>query len=232
MSGANPKTLLTHGLHLGHQKNKVHPKSRRYIHSYQRGTSIIDLIQTATLLDEAKKQVSQLAQEGKTLVVVATKKIARQPVSAICQEYGIPYITNKWIAGFLTNFAEISKNIQRMNDARKAEADGLWNELPKHERTQLEKELNKVTSVYGGVSQLEKVPDAVFIIDIKKEANALKEALQIRVPAIAIVDTNVNPEDVTFPIPANDDAITSVEYIMKEIAEAYKGASSKVVTKN
>lgn len=222
MAKTNPQDLLAHGLHLGHKKNKVHPKSGDYIHSYQKGTSIIDLIQTATLLDEAKKQVAEMAKEGKVLLVVATKKIARQPVSAICQEHNIPFMTNKWIPGFLTNFSEVSKNIKHMNDFRQAQKDGAWNELPKHERTQNEKQLNKIASVYGGVAQLEKAPDAVFIIDIKKEANALKEALQMKLPAIAVVDTNVNPQEVTFPIPANDDAITSIEYLMKEIAEAYK----------
>lgn len=222
MAKTNPRDLLAHGLHLGHKKNKIHPKSSGYIHSYQKGTSIIDLIQTATLLDEAKKQIAEMGKEGKVLLVVATKKIARLPVSTICQEHNIPFMTNKWIPGFLTNFSEVSKNIKRMNDFRQAQKDGAWSELPKHERTQNEKELNKIASVYGGVSQLEKAPDVIFIIDIKKEANALKEALQMNLPAVAVVDTNVNPQSVTFPIPANDDAITSIEYVMKAIAEAYK----------
>ena len=222
MSKTQPKDLLAHGLHLGHKKNKVHPKAGRYIHSFQNGTSIIDLFKTSELLDAALKEMSDMSKEGKTLLVVATKKIARQPVSAICQEYGIPYLTNKWVAGFLTNFAEVSKNIKRMNDARIAQTDGSWEQLPKHERTQLEKELNKTASVYGGVATLDKVPDAIFIIDIRKEANALKEALQTHVKTFAIVDTNVNPEDVEFPIPANDDAITSIEYLTKAVAEAVK----------
>ncbi len=222
MAKTQPKDLLAHGLHLGHKKNKVHPKANRYIHSYQNGTSIIDLFKTSELLDAALEEITRMAKDGKTILVVATKKIARQPVSSLCQEYGIPYMTNKWVPGFLTNFEEVSKNIKRMNAARVAQKDGSWDELPKHERTQLEKELNKTASVYAGVATLEKLPDAVFIVDIRKEANALKEALQSKIATFAIVDTNVNPEHVAFPIPANDDALTSIEYVTNAVVQAAK----------
>lgn len=221
MATSNPKELLAQGLHLGHKKNKVHPKAQTYIHSYQKGTSIIDLIQTAELLDEAKKFVSELAKEGKTIMFVATKKVARKPVSDICAEHNIPCMTNKWVGGFLTNFEEISKNIQRMNEQREQQKNGGWESLPKHERTQMEKKLNRIASVYSGVADLKKAPDALFIIDIRKEANALNEALQVGLPAVAVVDTNVNPEDVTYPIPANDDAISSITFLTTEIAETY-----------
>ena len=221
MAKTDPKKLLAHGLHLGHKKNKVHPKANRYIHSFQGGTSIIDLFQTAELLDEAKRAAAEFGKEGKVLLVVGTKKLARQSVSELCKEHNVPYMTNKWVGGFLTNFPEISQNIKRMNDARQAQKDGAWNDLPNHEKVQNEKRLNKIASVYGGVEALEKLPDAVFIIDIRKEANALTESIQTHLPTIAVVDTNVNPEDVTFPIPANDDAITSIEYVAREIIEAY-----------
>lgn len=221
MSNSDPAQLLAHGLHLGHQKNKISPKAKRYIHSYQKGTSIIDLMQTATLLDEAKKYITDLAKDGKTLMVVATKKVARQPVSEICAEYNIPYMTNKWVGGFLTNFSEVSQNIKKMNDLRVAQTEDGWTAYPKHERIQMEKKLNRIASVYSGVAKMEKAPDALFIIDIKKEKNALNEANQMGVPTVSIVDTNVNPDPVTYPIPANDDAITSITFLMKEIAETY-----------
>lgn len=227
----DPAQLLANGLHLGHQKNKVNPKAKRFIHSYQKGTSIIDLIQTAEKLDVAKEFISTLGKDGKVLLIIATKKAAKQPVSEICNEHGLPHLTNKWVGGFLTNFPEVSQNIKKMNDMRSGLADGTWNDLPKHERTQLEKKLNKMASVYGGVEKLTHLPDAVFILDLKKEKGAFKEATMLKIPVIAVVDTNVSPEDVTYPIPANDDAISSITFIMNEIAASYKGTASKAAAK-
>ncbi|OGK29675.1 30S ribosomal protein S2 [Candidatus Roizmanbacteria bacterium RIFCSPLOWO2_01_FULL_42_14] len=227
MRQTDPSQLLAHGLHLGHQKNKVHPKAKVFIHSYQHGTSVIDLIQTASQLDKAKEFVSALGKEGKILLVIATKKVAKYPVSEVCIEHSLAHLTNKWVGGFLTNFPEVSKNIKRMNDLRKVQADGSWGDMPKHERTQLEKKLNKVSSIYGGVEKIEALPDAIFIIDIKKEKGSLKEANMLGIPVVAVVDTNVSPDDVTYPIPANDDAIASITFVMKEIAQAYTGGKTK-----
>ena len=188
MATFDPAELLMHGLHLGHQKNKIHPKAQRFIHSFQKGTSIIDLFQTAEKLSEAVAYCESLAENGKSLMVIATKKVARKPVSDICIENSISYMTNKWVAGLMTNFQEVSSNIKKMNDLRVAQEVNSFGDLPKHERIQLEKKLNKITSIYGGVATVEKLPDAVFIIDIKKEKNALKEASQSGIPVIAVVD--------------------------------------------
>ncbi len=231
MAKTDPKTLLAHGLHLGHKKNKVNPKAQEYIHSFQGGTSIIDLFQTAEALDKAKAYATELGKEGKKLLVVATKKIAREPVTKACVDNDVHYITNKWVAGFVTNFAEISKNIKKMNDMRQKQKDGAWNDLPHHEKVGLEKQLNKIASVYGGVATMEKEPDAVFIIDIRKEANALNESNIVGIPSIAVVDTNVNPLDVTYPIPANDDAISSITYVAEEIVNAYAEGKKKATAK-
>lgn len=233
MTTFDPAALLLHGLHLGHQKNKIHPKAQRYIHSYQKGTSIIDLFQTAEKLTEATAFCESLAKDGKTLMVIATKKVARKPVSDICIENSIAYMTNKWVGGFMTNFPEVSSNIKKMNDLKVAQDVNSFGDLPKHERIQLEKKLNKITSIYGGVATLDALPGAVFIIDIKKERNALKEATQMGIPVVAVVDTNVSPEGVTYAIPANDDAVTSITFIMQAIAQAYRGkkAKAKEVTK-
>lgn len=227
MSTFDPADLLMHGLHLGHQKNKIHPKAQKFIHSYQKGTSIIDLFQTAEKLSAAVEYIKTLSEEGKSLMVVATKKVARKPVSELAAKNDIPYMTNKWVAGLLTNFQEVSLNIKKMNDLKVAQEVNQFGDLPKHERIQLEKKLNKITSIYGGVAKVEKLPDAVFIIDIKKEKNALKEAIQSGIPTIAVVDTNVSAEGVTYPIPANDDAITSITFIMEAVADAFVGKKSK-----
>ncbi|MGB9883551.1 MAG: 30S ribosomal protein S2 [Microgenomates group bacterium] len=214
--------LFDAGCHLGHKKNKIHPKAKKYIYTFEQGTSIIDLTKTAALLEKAKEFISQLAKEKKSLVVVATKKIASNLIGEICQTSNIAYINQKWPAGLLTNFETISKNIKKLKDMKKQKEDGEWKKFVKHEQIKLEKKLKKLEKFYGGIASLEKLPDALFIIDIKKEKNAVKEAKSMSIPIIAIVDTNVNPDQVDYPIPANDDSVSSIEYIVKEIVSAYK----------
>lgn len=226
MKKSDPATLLSYGLHLGHKKTKVHPKSRQYIYKLENGTSIIDLFKTAELLDAAKAYMSGLAQEGKSVLFVGTKKVAREALNEHNEKHNLMHMTNKWVGGFLTNFEEVSKNIIRMNELRKAQAEGTWSSMPKHERNALEKKLNKIASIYGGVSAMDKLPDVVFIVDVRKEKNALTESMQLKIPTVAITDTNVDPDDVTYPIPANDDALTSVKYIIDEIIEAYTGTQT------
>ena len=217
----DPAELLTYGLHLGHKKNKIHPKAQRYIYSLDKGISIIDLFQTAECLEVAKKFIASLAKEQKELIVVASKKGAREVVTEICKEHNIPHMTNKWVGGFLTNFDQVLKNINKMNQMRQEETEGAWNELPKHERTALHKKLHRIETIYGGVAMVSKHPDALFIVDIRKEHNAANEAQQCGIPTVAVVDTNVNPENIQYPIPANDDAVLSVKYITEAIINAY-----------
>lgn len=226
MKKSDPATLLSYGLHLGHKKTKVHPKSRQYIYKLENGTSIIDLFKTAELLDAAKAYMTELAKEGKVVLFVGTKKVAREALNGHNEKYNLIHMTNKWVGGFLTNFEEVSKNIIRMNELRKEQAEGAWNSMPKHERNAMEKKLNKIASIYDGVSTMDKLPDVVFIVDIRKEKNALTESIQLKIPTVAITDTNVDPDDVTYPIPANDDALTSVKFIIDEIVEAYTGSTS------
>ncbi|OGK14889.1 30S ribosomal protein S2 [Candidatus Roizmanbacteria bacterium RIFCSPLOWO2_02_FULL_37_19] len=221
MTAIDPQKLLQYGLHLGHKKQKVHPKSKKFIHSVEKGVSIIDLFKTAEYLDQAIKILKKFGSEGKTLLYVATKKVAREPVSTICKENNIFYITNKWVGGFLTNFTEIKKNIERMNTMREEQKSGAWAKLPKHERIALEKKINRIASIYDGVAQLDKLPDVLCILDIRKEQNAVIEAQIMNIPTIAVVDTNVDPDLVSYPIPANDDAVVSIKYITEELIKAY-----------
>ena|SRR3989344_7618077 len=221
MKKTDPASLLAYGLHLGHKKTKVHPKSRQYIYKLENGTSIIDLFKTAELLDAAKEHMTALAKDGKLVLFVGTKKVAREALTELCSKYNLFNMTNKWVGGFLTNFQEVSKNIKAMNEMRQQQTEGAWNALPKHERIALEKKLNKIASVYTGVAQMQALPDALFIVDVKKERNALSEAMQLGIPTIAVTDTNVDPDDVTYPIPANDDAVTSVKFIVDEIVGSY-----------
>lgn len=231
MKSTDPSELLTYGLHLGHKKNKIHPKAQRYIHSIEKGVSIIDLFQTATLLDDAKNFAQELGAQNKSLVVVASKRGAREIVTELCKEHNVPYMTNKWVGGFITNFEQVLKNIQKMNKMREDETSGAWEDMPKHERTAEHKKLHRIETIYGGVASLTELPDALFVVDIRKEHNAVVEANQRNIATIAMVDTNVNPEHITYPIPANDDAVLSIKYVAEAIITAYADAKSKAAAK-
>lgn len=213
--------LFNAGCHLGHKANKVHPKAKKYIYTIEKGTSIIDLTKTVDLLEKAKKFVADLAKKNGTLLVVVTKKIAVNFTSELCKKNNIPYITNKWPAGLLTNFEMIIKNAKKLKKMKEEKEKGEWNKFVKHEQIKLQKQIFKLEKFYGGIANLEKLPDAIFIVDIKKEKNALKEAYKKQIPTIAICDTNVNPEKVIYPIPGNDDSIKSIEYFVNEVVNAY-----------
>lgn len=227
MKKITPEDLIAHGVHLGHKAFKVHPRSKQYIYQIESGTSIIDLFQTADLLEEAKQYAFTLGKEGKVLLVVATKKQTREIIAQLCLENNIPYLTNKWVGGFLTNFGAISGNIKKMETLKTERDNGDWSQFVKHERTSLEKKLNRISEIYKGVATLTKTPDALFIVDIKKENNSVLEARMEGITTLAMVDTNTNPDLVDYPIPANDDAISSVTFIVNEVIGAYLEGKEK-----
>jgi len=215
------KELFDASAHLGHKSNKIHPKAKKYIYTMNQGTSIIDLNKTVTLLEKAKEFVSKLSKENKNLLVVMTKRVSTSFVNEICKKNSIPYITVKWPAGLLTNFETIAKNIKKLKKMNEEKESGAWDKFVKHEKMKLQKIINRLEKFYGGISALEKLPDALFVIDIKKEKNAVKEAREKKIPIVAVVDTNVNPDIVDYQIPGNDDSATSIEYFVKEIIKAY-----------
>ncbi len=212
--------------HLGHKTSRVHPKAKKYIYTVQNGVSIIDLTLTVDLLQNALKFIEKLAKENKVILMVATKKVASSKIQELCQKNSLPFVTTKWPAGLLSNFETIMKNIKKLNQMKKEKVDGTWQKFVKHDRFRLEKELVKLERGYGGLVQLTKLPDALFIVDVKKEKNAVGEALKIPMPIIAITDTNVDPQKIDYPIPANDDSLSSVEYIVNKVVNAY--TSNKV----
>lgn len=212
--------LFTAQAHLGHKTNRVHPKAEKYIYKVENAVSIIDLTQTATLLEKAVNFLKEQAKEGKVLMVVSTKKVAAPIVNEYSKKHGIAFVTSKWPPGLLTNFQSLQHNIKKMLSMREARDNGEWEQLIKFEQSQLRKELSKLERVYGGLAAITKMPDILFIIDLKKEKNALIEAEKMAIPVVAITDTNVNP-NVAYPIPANDDAASSVEYIVQKVLEAY-----------
>jgi len=187
----------------------------------ENGVSIIDLVKTVLQLDEAKKFMVELSKNKKTILFVATKKNTAAITTKICQENNLPYITIKWPAGFLTNFETLLKNIKKLKKMREDKIKGEWSKFVKHEQVKLQKQLNRLEKFYSGIASIEKLPDAIFVIDIKKEKTAVDEALIAKVPIIAIVDTNVDPKMINFPIPANDDSLETIEYIIKELVQAY-----------
>lgn len=215
------KKLFDAGSHLGHKKNRLHPKARKYIYKMVNGVAVIDLTQTVEQLASAKEYLKEAAKNGKRLLVVGTKRVASQFVQEYCKEKGIPHITTKWMPGLLTNFETLSKNTKKMIDYEAGKADGSWEQFVKHERTKMQKDLSRLKRLYGGIEDMKKKPDLLFIIDIKREKNALKEAKQNGIPVIAITDTNTNPDTVDYPIVANDDSPTSAHYVIESILSAY-----------
>ena len=223
--------LLEAGVHLGHKAARLHPRFAQFIYSSQNGSSIIDLFKTVEKLEEVRQFVYDLGKQGKTLLVVATKKQAKQSIASLCEEKNIMSVTNKWVAGLLTNFSEISKNIKKMHDMRQAKKNGDWEIFVKHEQVALEKKLRKIENIYSVIEGLKKIPDALFLVDIKQEAVATDEARKMRLPSIALVDSNSDPDLVTYSIPGNDDAISSINYLVPLIIEAYTEGRTTVENK-
>lgn len=219
--------LFAAGAHLGHKSNRVHPKTKKFIYSFENGVSIIDLTKTTEYLEKAKKFVTELGTSGKILLVVCTKKIASNLTKELCIKNNLPFVNTKWPAGLLTNFEMIIKNVKKLNSMKEEKEKGEWNKFVKHEQVKLDKELSKLDKFYGGIINLKKLPDALFVIDIKKEKNSVKESGEMKILTVAVTDTNADPDPINYPIPGNDDAITSIEYFLKEIIETYSSSFQK-----
>ncbi|TAE49956.1 MAG: 30S ribosomal protein S2 [Bacteroidetes bacterium] len=212
--------LLDAGVHFGHLRKKWNPHMAPYIFMERNGIHIIDLNKTQRMLDEAARVARQLAFSGRKILFVATKKQAREIVEAEAKRVNMPYVTERWLGGMLTNFATVRKSIKTMKNIEKMRTDGTWERLNKKERLMLSREQAKLEKVLGGIADLSRLPSALFIVDIKKEHIAVAEAQNLAIPTIAMVDTNSNPNQVDFPVPANDDATKSIQLIMRTITDA------------
>ncbi|MFH1826842.1 MAG: 30S ribosomal protein S2 [bacterium] len=221
------KNLFDAGAHLGHKKNRVHPKAKKFIYRFEKGVSIIDLAQTADQINNAKDFLKDYVKKNTEILIVATKRIASDIASKISKEINLPYVTTKWMPGLLTNFNTIIKNVKRLKELKEEKESGAWNKLVKHERTKLDKEISKLDRFYGGIIDLEEVPKVLFILDSKTESNAVSEAKKTNTKIVAIIDTNSNPEEVDYPIIANDDSPVSVEYLLKDIVGQIKFKKGK-----
>ena len=220
MARTNFEQLLKAGVHFGHLKRKWNPHMAPYIFTETKGIHIIDLHKTVVKLDEASAALKQIAKSGKKILFVATKKQAKEIVAQRSAAVGMPYVTERWSGGMLTNFATIRKAVKKMSQIDKMEQDGTLNTLSKRERLQVSRQRAKLEKNLGSISDLTRIPAAIFIIDVKKEHIALAEAKKLGIPVFAMVDTNSDPRPVDFPIPGNDDASSAVEVVMDTVVAA------------
>jgi small subunit ribosomal protein S2 len=211
--------LLEAGVHFGHQTRRWNPKMRRFIHGERDGIYIIDLLKTSTALNQAQEFAGTLAHRGGTVLFVGTKKQARDTIKDVAEASGMPFVNHRWLGGLLTNFQTINQRIRRLHDLERYEVDGQLALLPTRERMAAQADLAKLRANLGGVKNMQRVPDAMFVIDLKTEEIAVKEARRLRIPIIGLVDTNCDPDGIDFVIPGNDDAIRSCALITQAIGQ-------------
>jgi len=227
MSEPGIKELLEAGLHFGHQTRRWDPRMRQYIYGERDGIHIIDLLQTEHLLAEARRFAADVASKGGTVLFVGTKKQARDAIKEWADRCDMPYVNQRWLGGLLTNFHTMSARIERLHELTELREEGQLDLLPTKERMAREAELAKLEYNLGGVRNMKRLPQAALIIDLKTEVIAVREAERLRIPIIGLVDTNVDPLPVDYPIPGNDDSIRSCELVIRTIGEAvYESAQA------
>lgn len=214
------KQLLEAGVHFGHQTRRWNPKMKKYIFTERNGIYIIDLQKTVKKVEEAYNYVRELAANGGTLLFVGTKKQAQDSVRDEALRSGMFYVNQRWLGGTLTNFQTIRKRIERLKEIERMEEDGTFKVLPKKEVGELLKEKDRLVKFLGGIKDMKKLPDAMFVIDPRKERIAIAEAHKLNIPIIGIVDTNCDPDEIDYVIPANDDAIRAVKLLTSKMADA------------
>lgn len=220
MSVISMKQLLEAGVHFGHQTRRWNPKMAKYIFTERNGIYIIDLQKTVKKVEEAYNFVKQLAADGGTILFVGTKKQAQESVAEEAARCGMYFVNQRWLGGTLTNFSTIQKRIGRLRELENMETDGTFDVLPKKEVILLRKEKERLEKFLGGIKDMDRIPDAIFIVDPRKERIAVAEAHKLNIPIVAIVDTNCDPDEVDYVIPGNDDAIRAVKLIAAKIADA------------
>lgn len=216
------KKLFELGAHLGHRKNRLHPRARKFVFQIIDGVSIIDLEQTVGQIDTAKAFLKKAGADDMSLLVCATKKTIAPFAAKLAADVNAHYITNKWLPGLFTNFDTIAKNVKKLKTLKDQKMAGEWSKFVKHEQVALEKEMKKLERLYAGIVNMNKTPDSILIIDTKREKNSVTESTKIKIPMVAIVDTNCNPDEVTYPVVINDDTPQAVEAVLTELLSSYK----------
>jgi len=215
--------MMVAGLHFGHRTSKTHPKMKPFITGVRNTVHIIDLEKTKEKLQEVIEYVKKLKEEGKILLLVGTKVQQRSLIKETAKACGLPFVTERWIGGTFTNFNTIAKRIERLKELEQQQASGEWDEkYTKKEQLDFKEEILKLETTFGGIKELTRVPDVIFVCDLKDNASAVREAKKMGVPIIAISDTNTNPEEADYFIPANNDAVSSLQYVLGKIQEAWQ----------
>ncbi|GGI41793.1 30S ribosomal protein S2 [Mammaliicoccus stepanovicii] len=220
MAVISMKQLLEAGVHFGHQTRRWNPKMKKYIFTERNGIYIIDLQKTVKKVDEAYNFIKSVSEEGGKVLFVGTKKQAQESVKEEAERAGHYYINQRWLGGILTNYKTISKRVKRISEIEKMEEDGTFDVLPKKEVVELKKEYDRLIKFLGGIRDMKSMPQALFVVDPRKERNAIAEAHKLNIPIVGIVDTNCDPDEIDYVIPANDDAIRAVKLLTGKMADA------------
>ena len=223
MNGIALKDLLEAGVHFGHQTKRWNPKMKSYIFGERNGIYIIDLAKTAKLFRDAEQFTMNLAAEGRTILFVGTKRQAQDAVAEEAQRCGMFFVNQRWLGGLLTNFTTIQRSLSRLRDLEAMETDGRYDTLSKKEIAQIEKEKRKLQKNLEGIRHMSRLPDALFVVDTRKEKIAVDEARKLKIPVIGVVDTNCDPDEVDYVIPGNDDALRAIRLFAAKIADAVLG---------
>ncbi|MBQ0050665.1 MAG: 30S ribosomal protein S2 [Treponema sp.] len=227
MAVVTMKSLLESGVHFGHQVKRWDPRMKKYIFAERNGIHIIDLQKTIASIKDSYEAVRKIVASGKSVLFVGTKKQAQQAIAKEAERCGMYYVNNRWLGGMLTNFSTIKKSLQRLKKIEKMEVDGTFDNLTKKEVSNLQKEKAKLEKNLGGIKEMKELPGVIFIIDTHKEQIAVAEARRMGIPVVAVVDTNCNPDGITYPIPGNDDAIRAISLFTSIIANAVVEANNE-----
>lgn len=219
--------LLEVGAHFGHQTKRWNPKMEEYLYGSEKGVHIFDLIKTKAALEAALEFITRSVSEGKTILLLGTKKQIKDKVAKVGEEIGMPVITERWLGGTISNFDQIRKSTKKLADMKAKMAEGGYNEFTKKERLLIEREITRLDRFFGGLGPLEKVPEMLFVVDIKKEASAVREASRKKITIIGIVDSNTDPDAIDYPIPMNDDASKALEYVLDLVKDAVLNGKTK-----
>ena len=221
--------LLQAGVHFGHQKGRWHPKMKDFIFTERGGVHIIDLEKTVERLQIATDFIKETAQRGGVILFVGTKRQGQKIIEKYALACGMPYISERWIGGLFTNFSNVNKLIKKYKELTEKKESGALEKYTKKEQVEFNKEIEKLKKLVGGLAELKKIPEAIFVLDVKKEKTAVAEARKRKIPIVAFCDTNINPDLIDYPIPANDDAVKSIEIIVGLIAEAVNEGKAEAV---
>ncbi|KKR39662.1 30S ribosomal protein S2 [Candidatus Woesebacteria bacterium RIFOXYA1_FULL_40_18] len=219
--------LLEAGAHFGHQAKRWNPKMASYLYGIQEGVHVFDLTKTKVAMEEALDVLKNAAKEGKNILILGTKKQCKEKIIEIGKETGMPYVSERWLGGTLTNFDQMKRSISKLSEMKTKMAAGEYKKYTKKERLLLEREITRLERFFGGISTLEKLPDMLFVVDTHKETQAVKEALKMKIETIGIVDSNSDPTVVDYPIPMNDDAAKALEYVLDLVKKAILEGQSK-----